>query len=199
MYTYWKENRRTYIVLQLCEHNFRQELKECSKQTALKYFIEVLEGMNVLIKKRIIHRDIKFENILIKEGIAKITDFGLAKYMGDELAVESIQCGTPYTMAPEILFHNFRHTRKPVYTDKCDVWSLGVLLHEILYDQHPFNYEKGKMERRKRVHIYRKYPLLDRFIDKSLVFEPKSRMCWEELCFYLENFKKIGFDLRKYQ
>ena len=54
---------------------------------AIKYFIQVLEGMNFLVERKIIHRDLKFENILIKGGVAKITDFGLAKSLGDELAV----------------------------------------------------------------------------------------------------------------
>lgn len=57
--------------------------------------------MDVLVEKNIIHRDLKFENIMIsKEYVAKITDFGLAKDMGVMSNVESLRCGTPYTMAP---------------------------------------------------------------------------------------------------
>lgn len=43
--------------------------------------------MDVLQSKNILHRDLKFENILLKNGIIKISDFGLAKDMGDELSV----------------------------------------------------------------------------------------------------------------
>ena len=120
----------------------------------------MLEGMNKLIEKKIIHRDLKFENILIKEKTAKITDFGLAKLLGDELEVESRKCGTPYTMAPEILFH-LNPYKKASYSVKCDVWSLGILLHEMLYRKHPFNYDKNQMIRKNRININRKYPLLD--------------------------------------
>ena len=53
----------------------------------------------------IIHRDLKLENILLKDGIVKISDFGFAKNMGRRLEVCSIKCGTPATMAPELIFN----------------------------------------------------------------------------------------------
>lgn len=57
--------------------------------------------MDALISKNLVHRDLKFENILVSEdGIAKITDFGLAKDLGNMSKVASLKCGTPYTMAP---------------------------------------------------------------------------------------------------
>ena len=48
----------------------------------------------------ILHRDIKLHNILVKNGKIKLSDFGFAKRIGEKLAVQSRQCGTPATMAP---------------------------------------------------------------------------------------------------
>jgi serine/threonine protein kinase len=59
--------------------------------------------------------------------------------LGDELEVESRQCGTPYTMAPEIFFSR---SRKTPYTIKSDIWAMGIILHEMLYQVHPFNGSK---------------------------------------------------------
>jgi serine/threonine protein kinase len=106
----------------------------------LQYFEHIIKGLDTLFAHNIIHRDLKFENILVtKDGIAKIADFGLAKDMGMMSNVASLRCGTPYTMAPEIFFSH-GHT-KPYYSQKCDIWSLGVILHEIIYHRHPFNFQ----------------------------------------------------------
>lgn len=94
----------------------------------LKYFTQIMSGINSLFEKNIIHRDLKFENILVtEEQIAKITDFGLAKDLGLLSNVASLRCGTPYTMAPEIFFHN--GCGRPYYSQKCDIWSLAIILH----------------------------------------------------------------------
>ena len=54
-------------------------------QKILKYFEEIINGIDVLQERNIIHRDLKFENILLKDGTVKIADFGLAKFLGNEL------------------------------------------------------------------------------------------------------------------
>lgn len=82
--------------------------------------------MDALFSRNIIHRDLKFENLLLKDKLIKISDFGLAKSLGHFLEVESIRCGSPYTMAPEIFFN--LHS-KPTYSIKSDIWALGVILH----------------------------------------------------------------------
>lgn len=91
--------------------NLKEEMRKIGyeRQHMLKYFDDMMRGMDVLLEQNIIHRDLKFENILISEDfeengsikkIAKITDFGLAKSLGNMSEVASLRCGTPYTMAP---------------------------------------------------------------------------------------------------
>ena len=109
--------------------------------------------MKHLSRNCVLHRDIKLRNILIKDDIVKLSDFGFAKYLGSKLAVESRQCGTPATMAPEVLFASRK--RKIVYNRKSDIWSLGVILHELVYDCHPFDYDSERTERCKRVRVKR--------------------------------------------
>lgn len=87
-----------------------------------------------LYKRSIIHRDLKPENILIHNGKAKIADFGFAKVIDfnkrDEAAVNT-SVGTPYYMAPQIISGQ-------EYSIKCDVWSLGIMLFQLIYGMVPF-------------------------------------------------------------
>lgn len=76
----------------------------------------------------IIHRDIKPENILFSQGHLKIADFGWSN-LKDK--VRMTFCGTPEYLAPEMLMEKG-------HNEKLDVWTLGVLLYEILVGQPPF-------------------------------------------------------------
>lgn len=69
-------------------------------------------------------------------------------------------------MAPEIYFHNGQG--KAIYSHKCDIYSLGVILHEMLYEKHPFNYSIEKMKTNTRVVVVKKFGVLDVLIDRCL-------------------------------
>ena len=177
--SFWRYSGKTYLVLDFCERNFRQEIKTgISQSERLKYFDHIVWGMDALFKKKIIHRDLKFENILIShDKVAKITDFGLSKDMGNMSNVSSRRCGTPYTMAPEIFFN---HDSRAFYSQKCDIWSLGVILHEIIYNKHPFNYSSERAAKMQRVNVTKTNGHLDMLIDRCLIKNPHNRIEWDE-------------------
>lgn len=60
--SHWKnhETNMTYLVLDLCRGNLREEMKKCDKAQILKYFDHVIIGMDALISKNLLHRDLKF-------------------------------------------------------------------------------------------------------------------------------------------
>ena len=101
---------------------------------------QICEGLTKAHQADIVHRDIKPENILIdNDGRAKILDFGLAKLKGvSKLTKETSTLGTIHYMSPEQL-------QGKEVDNRSDIWSLGVVLYELLTCEVPFtgDYEQA--------------------------------------------------------
>ena len=93
---------------------------------------QLIYSLAYLHKNRIIHRDMKPQNILITgKGSVKLCDFGFARALSyTTLFLNSIK-GTPLYMAPELV-------QEQRYDEKIDTWSLGIILYELYYGQPPF-------------------------------------------------------------
>ena len=91
----------------------------------IKLALDVARGMDYLHRCNIIHRDLKAANLLMNEhDDCKVADFGVARVV-DSAAVMTAETGTYRWMAPEVVSHQR-------YDGKCDVFSFGVLLWEIV-------------------------------------------------------------------
>ena len=95
-------------------------------------FKQLIEGLKYIHKKKIVHRDIKLDNILIDlTNTIKICDFGVSRKISKDEIMHK-HCGTPAYIAPEIFENNG-------YTGfQCDIWSAGVTLYYILGGIQPF-------------------------------------------------------------
>jgi serine/threonine protein kinase len=99
---------------------------------AARIIQQVLSAVNYMHQRKVIHRDIKFENIMFenKEPNAqvKLIDFGLAT--GYYKRVQTARVGTLYTMSPQVI--------EGMYTSKADLWSVGVVAYMLISGVKPF-------------------------------------------------------------
>ena len=101
------------------------------EKLAFYFFIQTLNVVDFLHKNLILHRDLKPENILLTDDYKiKLSDFGWSTDISDERQ-RSTYCGTVEYIAPEIL-------NNEQYGPSIDIWSLGILLFELLHSYSPF-------------------------------------------------------------
>eukprot|EP00347_Sterkiella_histriomuscorum_P023969 403332760 len=135
LYEVYQDDARFYVVTELCEGGelFDEIIKRnhFSEKDAAEIMLQVLKAINYCHANDICHRDLKPENILIEsEGLIKVIDFGTAQSFKPDQGMHQI-IGTVFYMAPEIILSS-------KYNEKCDLWSLGVILYCLLTGRPPF-------------------------------------------------------------
>lgn len=137
LYDLRRDENYFYLFMEYCPNG---ELFEhivasgrLSEDAARVFFKNILDGLAFIHHFNYAHRDLKPENILIDaQGFAKISDFGLAKYVGPT-GIASTLCGSPLYASPEII-----SSQKEYNAKKCDMWSAGIILYAMVTGQLPW-------------------------------------------------------------
>ncbi|KAA8526288.1 hypothetical protein F0562_008509 [Nyssa sinensis] len=107
--------------------------KKLSWRRRLKMLRDICRGLMCIHRMKIVHRDLKSANCLVnKHWTVKICDFGLSRIMSDSPMRDSSSAGTPEWMAPELI-------RNEPFTEKCDIFSLGVIMWELCTLSRPWD------------------------------------------------------------
>ncbi|CAH8586587.1 unnamed protein product [Schistosoma margrebowiei] len=134
---------KLWIYLELCGGGALDSIMETLEKPLTEPQIrfvsrEVLQGLEFLHEKLIIHRDMKAGNILLTlNNEVKLADFGVSAKLTDEKQKRSTFIGTPYWMAPEVI--NCETFKDAPYNWKADIWSFGITLIELAQKRPPHN------------------------------------------------------------
>lgn len=136
VYDYGETNEVVYTVMEFIEGLTLKALLDQKRRLpisdVLRVMGEVLAGMEYSHAQGVIHRDIKPANILLtRDGLAKITDFGIARIEDSNLTHDGTVMGTPAYMSPE------QFLGKPV-DQRTDLYSAGVVLFQMLTGERPY-------------------------------------------------------------
>lgn len=187
LYETFEDDQNVYLVMELCEGGelFDRIITEgtFSEKAAAAYVRQILSALFYLHNRGVCHRDIKPENFLLgskhPDAQLKLIDFGLSARFSNNGFMRS-KSGTPYYVAPEVLAGK--------YTEKCDIWSVGVLTYILLCGYPPFNGRTDKDILAQVRRGYVKFPepeWLDisenakNFVQQLLDFNPNNRLSAE--------------------
>jgi serine/threonine-protein kinase ULK/ATG1 len=180
-----KTDHNFYLILEYCEGGdlgvFIKKNGPVDEASAQVWMQQLASGFRELRAKNILHRDLKLSNILMTEAspraTLKIADFGLSRFLDTNLAQTWL--GTPLYMAPEIFQVGAG------YDSKADIWSLGMVLYEMIAGHLPFT-----------AHGREEIPFAQRnlkppprqtsatcvdLLQRMLAYEPSNRISFEEL------------------
>jgi len=184
-----KTTNNMYLVYEYCEggtlERQLQQKHHFTEVEGLKYFRQIMNAFKALYKENILHRDLKPSNILLHKEILKIADFGFCKRLMSPYELTLTMVGSPIYMAPEIL-------KGQAYTIKADIWSLGVVLYELLFGICPYEdqtlaglisqIDNNPIVLRKEINqISQNTELL---LKRMLIKDTKARMEWTDLLEY---------------
>ena len=142
-YEYFYDGNNFGIIMELCDSNLSQLLLEkkeegFNEEEIYEIMKQLNNGFKIMVENKIIHKDLKLENILIKyednnKYIIKLADYGSSKRL-NELSQNSCKTnlGALIYIPPEIL-------NGEKYNYKCNLWSIGVIIYRLKFIKSPFN------------------------------------------------------------
>ena len=120
-----------YFEEELCDSALSEQKKPIGSEEAALILFNVCEGLKFAHFQKIIHRDLKPQNILIKNGVPKISDWGLSRIISERTTTTATSF-TAYYAAPEQIGNKKKDERT-------DIWQLGVIFYELVTGVLPFS------------------------------------------------------------
>ena len=132
------EEDTLYIIMHYCENGdlaslIKKQTTHFDEQQILKWFVQIALALQYCHHRKIIHRDLKTQNIfLTSKNNIRLGDFGIARVLDGTSELAMTVVGTPYSMSPEVC-------ENKAYDYKSDIWALGCILYELCVLKHAFD------------------------------------------------------------
>ncbi|CAD8184898.1 unnamed protein product [Paramecium octaurelia] len=180
----FESKRRLYFILSYIEGKTLQQYIEdgsvrFSEKECIALIRQLVDILSYLHSNRIIHRDIKPDNMIIDKNLnLTLIDFGLSFITTQQITTHQ-NCGTLIYMAPEVLM-------KKEYFKSVDIWSCGIIQYQLLKNCHPFWKNQKKDNYIKQMSIPQKVDFSGMskaaisFFEKTAAFEPEARITAEQ-------------------
>jgi serine/threonine protein kinase len=174
--THFSDSHYVYIVLEYCSGSLKPYIEKSLSQSEVKKIMCGLKnGLQYLLSKNILHRDLKPDNILIGlDGKIKIADFGLAKHFENPELLKTI-CGTPVYMCPRLIASHKPHLNS-------DLWSVGIIFYQLLFGKLPYTVSNisDLISKFNTIVIADIDPTAKDLITRLLNTDPEVRICWDD-------------------
>lgn len=189
LYGHFHDTKRIFLILEFAGkgelYKHLRKAQRFPEERAAQYIAQMASALKYLHKKHVIHRDIKPENILVGiHGEIKISDFGWSVHAPNNR--RNTMCGTLDYLPPEMIKPGGgARGEENFYSEKVDLWSLGVLTYEFLVGEAPFEDSMVMTQRR----IARCEMTIPAFVSaeardlikRLLVLDPEKRLSLEEV------------------
>ena len=181
------------IVMELCDENLLNYITNKKQEFSSREIFDILKQLNksfkIMAEKKIVHRTLNLEHILIKYNNKEKTSYTVKLKLTDDSIIlnesfHNIDCqikGNLNYIAPEIL------ENKNYNYEKCDLWSLGIIIYILLFREFPFSGNKKEILRqikKKKLKISENNQL-NNLMQNLLIEEPKNRLSWDK---YFKNY-----------
>lgn len=194
VYDYFVEDSDGYIVMEWLEgktlREQKSEINNWNIDQIIKISVQIAEALNYAHHQNIMHKDIKPENIMVNNGKVTILDFGVATFLEENDTYKSY--GTAIYMAPEQI------NNEVLIDQKVDIFSLGVLIYEMLTGRIPFD-PSVIMSKYSSENIIMPVPvseinfacphILDLILDRALKINPDER--YQRMSDFIQDLKAV--------
>ena len=188
-YECYDTDKNFIIVMELCDTSLQSLLNKRKNGFTSGEIRDILKQLNntfkIMDENKIVHRDLKLDNILIKfkdnkkkKFVVKLTDYGISKQLS-YVSKCFTHAGTIKIMAPEVI-------KEEEYNYKCDLWSLGIIIYQLFFKEYPYIGER-EFALLKNINKFGQKILrktgdskLDNLIRKLLVEDPNKRCTWDQ-------------------